>query len=1116
MSLTKQIATVPSILFYLAAILGSLGSAQVHAAEPIDLGTRRELMVDDFLFDKIEGGASLRMHHPVPHDVAINHDAPWEGSGSGYHAIFKDGDKYRMYYKSWQISVIKPRPSGDQRIFICYAESKDGIHWTKPNLGLHEFNGSRNNNIMMAEIDGGSTHDFSPFVDANPNALPSEKYKAVGRGGGQGWLYAFKSADGIHWTAYNDEKPVMTEHPFDTQNIAFWDPNIGKYRAYIREFYAASADSSRRRGIKTATSDDLVNWSERQWLDFGDAPKAQMYTNQVKPYFRAPHFYIGFPARYLDRGKGKSYEQLAGWDERKNRDGRYGTAVTDGLLMTSRDGLHFKRWGEAFLRPGLRANNWSYGDNYIAWHVVETVSDAPGNPPELSLYATEDYFTGHDSKLRRYTLRMDGFVSLNAPQSGGSILTKPITFDGDSLTINYATSAAGSIRIALQNADGTPIPGFSLNECDDIFGDQLNRVVTWQGMNDLSDLAGKPLRMSVQLSDADLYSFQFADVSADHASDADSVFATSTLATDKETIQSMLKDKEPKTWVMTGDSITHGASHTKGARSYPEHVAERVRWELRRTRDVIINTGISGHRTTNLLNDFDWRIGRYQPDIVSIMIGTNDCVAKEQGLSNYRADLLELVKRIRDLGAVPILQTANPADPEHPSNREWLPQYMDVMRAVAKAQNVILVDQYAYWEEHCANREAMLAWLNDPIHPNGVGHLMFAQEMFRELGIFDANAPTCKTLSDSDYILATTAKPGQAIEAALLLPPSKENARNSEGDFIKLKDGRVMFVYTHFYGGGSDHAAAKLAARFSSDGGRTWTETDELILENEGGMNVMSVSLLRLDNGRIALFYLRKNSTTNNRPILRYSDDEGKTWSAPVEIISDKENGYYVLNNDRVIQTKAGRLIAPVAQHNGFGMEEHGKWTGNGLISCYLSDDAGKTWRRSKKPFYVQNPEGKTIASQEPGVVELNDGRLMMFIRTDANHPYQCFSDDGGETWSKPEPMAVHSPLSPTSIERIPSTGDLLMVWNNNTQTGGPRPRLRTPFNTAVSTDQGKTWSDPKTLFDDPKGWYCYTAIHFEGDRVLLGHCAGGEGQGGMGLSVTQVTSVPIKWLYQE
>ena len=339
-----------------------------------------------------------------------------------------------------------------------------------------------------------------------------------------------------------------------------------------------------------------------------------------------------------------------------------------------------------------------------------------------------------------------------------------------------------------------------------------------------------------------------------------------------------------------------------------------------------------------------------------------------------------------------------------------------------------------------------------------------------------------------------------------LLPPTPgRNPRNSEGAFVTLKDGRIVFVYTHFTGGGSDNAAAHLAGRYSRDGGRTWTAADRLVLPNEGRMNVMSVSLLRLRTGEVALFYLRKNSLEDCRAYLRLSTDETKTWGPPTLCMPPE--GSYVVNNDRVVQLQRGRLVIPAARHNSPG----GKWTSRGVALCFLSDDDGKTWRPSRSE--LEGPKGSRTGLQEPGVVELKDGRLLMLCRTDQGCQYRSYSTDGGDTWSQAEPTDIKSPVSPASVKRLPQTGDLLLVWNDHANVDAAHRGKRTPFTVAVSRDEGKTWGKVKTLEDDPEGWYCYTAIHFAGDRVLLGHCAGDKRVGG--LNRTQITLVDLRWLYR-
>jgi len=349
-----------------------------------------------------------------------------------------------------------------------------------------------------------------------------------------------------------------------------------------------------------------------------------------------------------------------------------------------------------------------------------------------------------------------------------------------------------------------------------------------------------------------------------------------------------------------------------------------------------------------------------------------------------------------------------------------------------------------------------------------------------------------------------------APTTALTLPPGENNPRNSEGDFIHLADGRLMFVYTRFTDGAADHSAASLVARFSDDDGKTWTAADTEIVTNEGGFNVMSVSLLRLQNGQIALFYARKNSHTDCRPIMRTSDNEGKSWSEPVECITD-QIGYYVLNNDRVIQMRNGRLLLPLALHRKLE-DEKADWKGH--ILCYYSDNDGQTWQRSETTMKASDEDGKRLVAQEPGIVELNDSSLRMFIRSDAGNQLRSESHDGGVTWSAMQPSNIISPVSPASIERIPQTGDLLLVWNNHHSVDDAHRGKRTPLTVAISKDDGETWEKVKTLADDPNGWYCYTAIEFSGDHVLLGHCAGDHQQGG-GLNTSKITRFSLGWLYK-
>ncbi|MEW4562074.1 sialidase family protein [Bremerella sp. JC770] len=325
------------------------------------------------------------------------------------------------------------------------------------------------------------------------------------------------------------------------------------------------------------------------------------------------------------------------------------------------------------------------------------------------------------------------------------------------------------------------------------------------------------------------------------------------------------------------------------------------------------------------------------------------------------------------------------------------------------------------------------------------------------------------------------------------------NPRNSEGAFVTLKDGRILYVYTRFLGTHSgDDAQGYLASCFSDDGGRTWQESDKPLFPKEGKENDMSVSMLRLVDGRIALFYLVKNSIMDCKVRMRISEDEAKTWSDSIDCMPGEEN-YFVVNNDRVIQTPSGRLIMPAAAH-----VRDGKWHGAADIVCFLSDDAGKTWRRAKQTLEGRRENGTRYITQEPGVVQLKDGRVMLWVRTDLGVQSVCYSEDEAETFTPLAPWNLRSPVSPASIKRIPSTGDLLVIWNDS------GTRQRSPLSSAISKDDGKTWEHQNTLEADPKGWYCYTAIHFTKEHALLSYWDMADKQ-----IETKVVRVPIDWLYR-
>ena len=503
----------------LTAILPFLFLTSLLAAdEPIGIGSRRELMIDEFLIDSMSDSLRLHLHRPVRRNVALVTDAPWEGNACTYSSLFHDGEKFRMYYAANHYVNRKGRIEEPRGRHLCYAESVDGIHFRKPKLGLVEFAGSKQNNIVLGRdaipgvsLDPGHT---TILKDTNPDCPPDARYKAICRSPvkGEVGLFVLKSADGFRFSRLGDGL-IITDGYFDSENLAFWDSVRGEYRAYYRSFYNVPNGPRAVRGIRTATSPDFLTWSKGEWLEYPGAPHEALYTNQIAPYARAPHIFIGFPKRYVDRGWVDSTGKLPGLKERKARTAaspRYGSAVTDALMMTSRDGLTFKRWGEAIIRPGpSKTSSWVYGDNLISWGILPTKSDLADSPDELSIYAIEGYWTGKSQNFRRYSYRVDGFVSVRAPLSGGEFVTKPIVFQGSQLEINFSTSAAGGIHVEIQRADGKPVPGRTLDDCHEIFGDDIERLVAWKDSGTLKQLEGTPVRLRFVLRDADLFSFRF-------------------------------------------------------------------------------------------------------------------------------------------------------------------------------------------------------------------------------------------------------------------------------------------------------------------------------------------------------------------------------------------------------------------------------------------------------------------------------------------------------------------------------------------------------------------------------------------------------------------------------
>jgi hypothetical protein len=421
--------------------------------------------------------------------VALQFNRPWEGAFSCYTTVIKDAETYRMYYRG----LPGARPDDSPEAVVCYAESPDGIHWTKPNLGLFLIRGTSENNVILTNSP--YSHNFSPFLDVRTNVPSAERFKALAGDRKRG-LHAFKSADGLHWSLLQSGA-VFTQGIFDSQNVAFWSEAEEQYLCYFRTWKKSGKDGWR--WISRTTSKDFVHWTAPEEMEFGDTPPEHLYTNGTHPYYRAPQIYIALAKRFFPTKAALSPDQARSLVS----DPGYRVASSDSVFFTSRGGNHYDRtFMEAFLRPGPTAADWVARDNTPALGVV------PASAREMFIYRVSHY-AQPTSHMTRFSLRTDGFVSVHAPFRGGELITKPFTFGGSKLEVNFETSAAGSLQVEVQDANGKPLPGYTLAECPEAIGDEIERVVTWAGGNSVASLAGKTVRLRVVLRDGDLYSLRF-------------------------------------------------------------------------------------------------------------------------------------------------------------------------------------------------------------------------------------------------------------------------------------------------------------------------------------------------------------------------------------------------------------------------------------------------------------------------------------------------------------------------------------------------------------------------------------------------------------------------------
>ena len=455
---------------------------EVH--EPLDVGSRRQLLLDESWFDHSKG-VELTLHRPVPRETVIQCDRPWEGKSLHYTSVVEDGGRYQMWYR---VSIGDPRvDSPGDTVLTCYAESRDGIVWEKPGLGRYEFKGSTDNNIL------GPPEDFtniSVLLDPNQEPGSSTRYKMISRVNG---ISGYVSADGIAWEPVATN-PLLSNGPFDSHNTLLWDDERERYVIYLRGIDSSVPGPFKggRRAIRRAESPDFLHWTEPKLVftaDEQDPSDFNLYTNAAVKYSRAASAFFMFPMiLYTDRSyPGTPYPGLS-----------------DVRFAYSRDGIRWERnYREPYLTPGPDERNWLDRNPIVGQGVIRT------GPGELSLYYS-DLFRDRESRIRRATLRADGFVSVDGPYEGwGEFTTRPIILQGKELELNYKTSGGGAIQVEIRNEQGETFDGFQLEDCLLLVGDRIDGVVQWKSGADLSSLAGNPVRLRMRLRDAEIYAFRF-------------------------------------------------------------------------------------------------------------------------------------------------------------------------------------------------------------------------------------------------------------------------------------------------------------------------------------------------------------------------------------------------------------------------------------------------------------------------------------------------------------------------------------------------------------------------------------------------------------------------------
>lgn len=504
---------------------------------PLDIGSRRQVFINGRFLDKVRN-VELIVHQPTKTgELSVKPEYPWEQGGIGpYSSVLKEGDTYHMWYQVMD-TVQWNGEASEVRGAICYARSADGIHWKKPMLGITDYQGNKENNIVLGQgagdvyigQDGGMV-----FLD--PTAPTDQRFRFVIRINRLNkYVHIFSSGDGLHWKMTHRSaityRPMEKGHHLDSQNVIFYDDRINKYVAYVRKNLMrwpsagrtiARAESDRLDGFPVVQDMPIVLGPDSSDLHHEEVAMVDYYMSAAVKYPWAEDAYYMFPTAY--------YHYMGRFSREFAEDCPTNAGPLHTQFAASRDGVAWERYDRRPFVDLGRKGQFDWASSRTMWGIVPSVDDQ-----EMYLYyRASDWLHGWDRDERnkrlltaaglgadqniavisRVVSRKDGFVSARAAYTGGEFITPPLIFKGSKLVLNVDTSATGIVQVEILDQDGAPLTDsrWRIDDCDRIHtANEINRAVTWRGNSNLSEFAGKPIRLRFVMWDTDLYAFQFQD-----------------------------------------------------------------------------------------------------------------------------------------------------------------------------------------------------------------------------------------------------------------------------------------------------------------------------------------------------------------------------------------------------------------------------------------------------------------------------------------------------------------------------------------------------------------------------------------------------------------------------